>query len=158
MRSKFMQKEPVLAVGYLIIVMLCVVRVVTSKRIKMPLIMVAILSILSIISVHIILSVLVASSTPTGANRHEVRMTMNSYDPAYLSVKKGTKVTFRNLDVVPHTATSGDGTNSASTGKIFDTGLINTGQAVDITFNVAGEFKYFCTIHPTMMHGVIIVT
>jgi len=108
--------------------------------------------------VYIILFVLIESSTPVAAGSAEVRMTMksfdpkNSYIPSILIVAKGTKVTFRNLDVIPHTATSLPSNGNAG----FDTGMIMPSQVVSKVFNVPGTFKYFCIYHP-MMHGLIIV-
>jgi len=148
MKTKIMQKEPLLAIGYLIIVMICGVRIVTRQRIRLPLIMVGVLSILAVLSVHVILSMLMASSMSPGQTRNEVRMTMTGYDPSYLTIKKGTKVIFNNVDEMPHTATDVG---------IFDTDIIPKHQILGITFNNVGEFKYYCLIHP-FMHGTIKVT
>jgi plastocyanin len=44
---------------------------------------------------------------------------------------------------VPHTATD--------QGASWDTGLIDPGASVSITFDKAGVFRYFCQPHPWMV-------
>jgi plastocyanin len=61
------------------------------------------------------------------------------YDPRVLVVKKGTAVTFRNLDKVKHTVTSDTG--------LFDSGDLDTGQSFTFTFNQVGTFPYYCVFH-----------
>ena len=51
-----------------------------------------------------------------------------------------------NRDSAPHTATADDGS--------FDTGELQEGKLKSETFKEAGEFTYFCSIHPNM-HGTI---
>jgi plastocyanin len=72
----------------------------------------------------------------------------NSYAPNPGSVRVGQQVRWRNVDSVPHTAT----------GSSFDTGVINAGAtSAPITFNTAGNFNYFCTLHANM-NGTLSVT
>ena len=83
-------------------------------------------------------------------------------DKAYISnpveVKVGQKVTWTNNDSVQHTITSG-AQGSADTGKEFDSGLsklLTNGQTFEHTFAAAGEFHYYCQLHP-LMQGTVIV-
>jgi plastocyanin len=80
-----------------------------------------------------------------------------AYVPADLSVKKGETVTVVNDDNAPHTATSGNGPEDA--GQVFDTSLIMVGASgtIDTTAIKAGEYPYFCTVHP-FMKGTLTVT
>lgn len=64
------------------------------------------------------------------------------------SVTVGTTVTATNEDGVTHTWTSGDG--------VWDSGGLTRGESFEFTFEEAGEYSYFCTIHPTM-EGTITV-
>ncbi|MEO1000591.1 MAG: hypothetical protein AAFW69_08335, partial [Pseudomonadota bacterium] len=57
-------------------------------------------------------------------------------------------VAWTNTDVVPHTATAGDGS--------WDTGALSRGEAGEVTFAVEGRFDYLCAFHP-MMTGRIVV-
>ena len=74
------------------------------------------------------------------------------YDPKEISVKKGNVIKVDNKDTVPHTATNGDGPNDSSSGKIFDTGIINAGEAAIIdTQNIdPNDYAYYCSVHPYM--------
>jgi plastocyanin len=74
-----------------------------------------------------------------------------------LSVKKGETVTVVNNDNAPHTATSGNGPEDA--GQAFDTSLIMVGASgtIDTSTIEAGEYPYFCTVHP-FMKGTLTVT
>jgi plastocyanin len=79
------------------------------------------------------------------------------YTPTELSVKKGESVTVTNNDNAPHTATSGNGPEDA--GQAFDTSLIMAGASatIDTSTMEAGEYPFFCTVHP-FMKGTLTVT
>ena len=65
-----------------------------------------------------------------------------------LTIKAGTTVVWKNLDSVPHTATSG--ASPAADGD-WGTDVLGRDQSAEgITFTEAGTFAYFCTIHPNM--------
>lgn len=74
------------------------------------------------------------------------------YDPDQLTVKKGNTILVDNLDVMPHTVTNGKDASDATSGKLFDTSIINGGEfKVLETTNVdAGAHPYYCTVHPYM--------
>jgi plastocyanin len=66
------------------------------------------------------------------------------FTPAALTVAPGDTVVWRNLDILPHTATSaGD----------WDSGAI-AGGAEWRWVAVAGDFTYRCSFHPTMLGRV----
>src|SRR3989304_2180654 len=73
-----------------------------------------------------------------------------SYDPQSIAISKGTIVTWTQKDAAPHTVT-------ISTGTGFDSGTLNQGQIFSWMFNEAGNFSYYCSIHPGMI-GKVIVT
>jgi plastocyanin len=58
------------------------------------------------------------------------------------SVSVGDTVEVTNNDSTGHTWTADGGE--------FDSGTLNPGDTFDITFDEAGEFDYFCSIHPNM--------
>jgi cytochrome c oxidase subunit II len=60
--------------------------------------------------------------------------------------------------LMPHTVTNGEGASDATSGKIFDTSIINGGEfKVLETTNVdAGSHPYYCTVHPYMT-GTLVV-
>jgi 3',5'-cyclic-AMP phosphodiesterase len=72
-----------------------------------------------------------------------------SFEPKTLTVKAGTTVTWVNRDDVPHLIIST--TNGFPNSKVLD-----TDQRHEATFEKAGEYPYFCSIHPTMVGHVIV--
>jgi plastocyanin len=64
------------------------------------------------------------------------------YFPRDLTIDAGSTVTWTNSDNVPHTATEDD--------KVWDTGVIDKDDDASLSFDTPGEFKYYCTIHPSM--------
>lgn len=60
-----------------------------------------------------------------------------------------------------HTVTSGTGPRDRSMGKQFDSGLsgptvLTAGKTFTHQFTNAGEFPYFCEIHPTLVGKVVV--
>jgi plastocyanin len=86
------------------------------------------------------------ADTAEAAAPAQVSMRNVQFEPARLEVKKGTAVTWKNDDLVPHTATSPQ----------FDSGSLATGESWRHTFTQAGVFSYVCTFHPHMK-GVVVV-
>ena len=74
------------------------------------------------------------------------------YDPDEVTVKKGNTILVDNLDLMPHTVTNGKDASDATSGKLFDTSIINGGEfKVVETANVdAGAHPFYCTVHPYM--------
>jgi plastocyanin len=75
------------------------------------------------------------------------------YMPGSITIKTGDKVGWINTDEEVHTVTSGF-ENNTDKGKQFDSGLLNNNQTFEHTFDKAGTYNYFCTVHPTMT-GVV---
>jgi plastocyanin len=71
-----------------------------------------------------------------------------AFTPRKLTIKVGTKVTFKDTSGIGHTVTSN------KSGQ-FDKPLPADGS-VSITFKKAGTFKYHCSFHPGMV-GTIVV-
>jgi plastocyanin len=72
-----------------------------------------------------------------------------AFNPASLSIKAGTQVTWTNTGGTAHTVTADDGS--------FDSGSVNPSGTFSHTFASAGTFAYHCTIH-TSMTATITVT
>jgi plastocyanin len=67
-----------------------------------------------------------------------------SFDPAEVTVKAGTTVTWTNSDDLPHTVTKDGGP-----GPDFDSGDLDPGSGeFEQTFDEPGTVDYVCTIHP----------
>ena len=60
-------------------------------------------------------------------------------------------VTWVNDDTAPHTVTSGtvDRDTPTPDGR-FDSGIMNPGDSFPFVFDSAGEYPYYCSIHPWM--------
>ena len=70
-----------------------------------------------------------------------------------LNIQTGTTVEWHNHDVAIHTSTSGGPPNPDG---IWDSGLLSADQTFSQTFNEAGTFPYFCTVHPFMTGTVTV--
>jgi nitrite reductase (NO-forming) len=78
-------------------------------------------------------------------------LTTDAYQPNPIQVSVGTTVTWTNNDAQPHTATSGE--NVTPDGR-FDSGIMAPAATFDFTFTEAGEYPYFCLLHPNMVGTV----
>jgi len=79
----------------------------------------------------------------THARADDVSVTIDNFtfSPAELTVKVGTTVTWTNHDDIPHTV--------VSAGK-YRSKTLDTEDKFSFTFTAAGDYKYFCSLHPHM--------
>ncbi len=88
-------------------------------------------------------------------------LTDTAYNPNPVEVTVGQTVVWTNDDSAFHTVTSGT-VGAADAGKAFDSGLAgptaltSKGKTFEHTFDAAGEYPYFCTLHPAMVGTVIV--
>ena len=77
------------------------------------------------------------------AQAEEIKVTIDNFtfSPAELKVKVGDTVTWTNHDDIPHTV--------VSAGK-FRSKTMDTDNGFSFTFTSAGDYKYFCSLHPHM--------
>src|SRR5688572_8085435 len=78
-------------------------------------------------------------------------LTTDAYQPNPVQVSVGSTVTWTNNDAQPHTATSGE--NATPDGR-FDSSIMAPAATFDHTFTEAGEYPYFCLLHPNMVGTV----
>ena len=93
------------------------------------------------------ISIVPGSSSPTNAK---------FYDPSPANIPVGTTVTWTNEDSTLHTVYSGSPDDSANSGKLFQSTYMAKGQTFQHTFDTAGTFNYYCTLHPFMMGQIIV--
>ena len=74
------------------------------------------------------------------------------YDPETINVTTGTTIEWINEDAAMHTATSGSPTNGAD--GTFDSQILNLGDTYQFTFAEAGNYDYYCILHPWMIGTV----
>ena len=85
-----------------------------------------------------------------------------AFSPNPVNIKVGDTVTWVNDDTQFHTVVSGNPSGGGETGKVFDSGLsgptalTTEGKTFSHKFAAAGEFPYFCQLHPTMVGKVIV--
>jgi len=84
---------------------------------------------------------------PSVAQQDVVPVTIDNFvfEPQQLTVKVGTTVAWTNRDDIPHTV--------VCAGK-FRSKTMDTDGTFTFTFTTAGEYKYFCSLHPHMQ-GVV---
>jgi len=77
------------------------------------------------------------------AQAEEIKVTIDNFtfSPAELKVKVGDTVTWTNHDDIPHTV--------VSAGK-YRSKTMDTDGTFSFTFTSAGDYKYFCSLHPHM--------
>ena len=77
------------------------------------------------------------------AQAEEFKVTIDNFPftPAELKAKVGDTVTWTNHDDIPHTV--------VSAGK-FRSKATDTDGTFSFTFTSAGDYKYFCSLHPHM--------
>lgn len=83
-----------------------------------------------------------------------------SFNPADLSVKKGTTVVWTNKDSVKHTVVSASkemGAARAPADSDFKSEALNKGESFEFQFNKAGVYDYICGIHPYMKGRITVV-
>jgi plastocyanin len=109
--------------------------------------------------------VVAAAVSPVIAADAGVSIVGTSFEPATITINQGDTVTWTVTEAIgeAHSVTSGTQEDS---GKIFDSGtagsnssfnLRDNGQTFEHQFNEAGEFLYYCVIHPTTMTGKVVV-
>lgn len=77
------------------------------------------------------------------------------FRPSSLTVTVGEMVVWRHEGNFPHTTTAG--VPGAPT-NLWQSGTLSGGDTFSVTFDTAGTFQYFCSIHPNDMRGTITVT
>lgn len=90
------------------------------------------------------------STTTAGGSDSAATVVIEGFAFAEVSdAAVGEEVVVLNNDATGHTWTSNDG--------IFDSGTISGGDTFTFTFDAAGQYSFFCGIHPTMT-GAITIT
>ena len=71
-----------------------------------------------------------------------------SFAPVAITVAVGTTVTWTNHDDIPH--------NVVSPEQKFKSSVLDTDETFSHTFDAAGTYKYYCSIHPRMTGQVVV--
>jgi plastocyanin len=87
------------------------------------------------------LAVAAALLTLLGVTTVRAQQVTVTFAPQELTLKVGDSVTWTNHDDIPHTI--------VSAGK-FRSKTLDTDSTFSFTFTAAGDYKYFCSLHPHM--------
>ena len=93
-------------------------------------------------------------SAPEGTSVPGCEETNECFVPYEVTVAIGGEVTWSNDDTAAHTVTAGSAADGPS--GVFDSSLFMAGTTFSHTFEEAGEFPYFCMVHPWMI-GIVTV-
>jgi plastocyanin len=92
-----------------------------------------------------------AQAVPTqAASGNEVQINISGfkYDPASITIKVGTTVTWTNNDTASHTVTADDGSWTSDN--------LANGATYSHTFDKAGTYPYHCNFHSGMKATIIV--
>lgn len=87
-----------------------------------------------------------AASTNETAEVRTIIIENMRFDPAELTVERGTRIVWKNQDLFPHTATA----------ESFDSGNLEVNDSWSYVANEPGVHAYRCTYHPTMEGRLIV--
>ena len=90
---------------------------------------------------------------PTKVSRPGCEENDRCYIPSLIVIEKGKQVTWVNEDSAFHTITSGYYDTPTD---LFDSGHLDPFESYTLTFDEAGTYDYFCTLHPWMKGQVIV--
>ena len=90
---------------------------------------------------------------PTKVSRPGCEENDRCYIPSLIIIEKGKQVTWVNEDSAFHSITSGYYDTPTD---LFDSGHLDPFESYTLTFDEAGTYDYFCTLHPWMKGQVIV--
>jgi plastocyanin len=90
----------------------------------------------------LILLTCLAATTASASDTITVNIEKFAFTPKDITVAPGTKIVWINKDQIPHTISTAD--------KSFMSKAMDTDDKFEQTFVNAGDFSYFCTLHPFM--------
>ena len=76
------------------------------------------------------------------------------YLPQDITISTGDTVLWDNVDTAAHTVTGGSPADGPS--GVFDSSLLMAGLDYSFTFDDAGNYDYFCMVHPWMVGSVTV--
>jgi len=89
---------------------------------------------------------------PVGTSVPGCEDTDSCYLPANITINAGDTVEWPSIDTAAHTVTSGSPAEGPS--GVFDSSLLMADATFAFTFEDAGEYDYFCMVHPWMVGNV----
>jgi len=94
----------------------------------------------------------VSVDMPSGTAVPGCEETNECYIPSSITINAGDTVEWINSDTAAHTVTGGSPADGPS--GVFDSSLVLGGATYAFTFEEAGNYDYFCMVHPWMVGNV----
>lgn len=94
----------------------------------------------------------VSVDMPSGTSVPGCEETNECFTPASVTINGGDTVEWTNSDTAAHTVTGGSPADGPS--GVFDSSLVLGGAVYAFTFEEAGNYDYFCMVHPWMVGDV----
>ena len=91
---------------------------------------------------------------PVGTSVPGCEESNECYLPADITINAGDTVNWINIDTAAHTVTGGSPADGPS--GVFDSSLVMASAEYAFTFNDAGNYDYFCMVHPWMVGSVTV--
>jgi plastocyanin len=82
------------------------------------------------------------------ASSNVVNILNFSFTPGELTINNGGTAIWQQNDAVPHQIISNSG--------LFESNVLNKGDQYSFKFDQAGEYGYYCKIHPSMRGKIIV--
>ena len=91
------------------------------------------------------------------AGAAQVRITPDGFDPPYLEVEPNTTVSWLNTDLgIAQVETAIPAVAGSATSKVWNSGLLSTGQAYRQTFGQTGSFSYVNSQDPSSQATIVV--
>ena len=94
----------------------------------------------------------VSVDIPSGTSVPGCEETNECWTPSSVTINAGDTVEWTNSDTAAHTVTGGLPADGPS--GVFDSSLVLGGAAYAFTFEEAGNYDYFCMVHPWMVGDI----
>lgn len=91
---------------------------------------------------------LLVAASPAAAKNVTVDIKNFMFMPMTVTVAEGDTVIWTNRDQIPHTV--------AEKTRLFRSAALDTSDTYSHTFDKAGTYDYFCTLHPQMLAHVVV--
>jgi Icc protein len=90
-----------------------------------------------------------AAAGSGAGNGAAVQIDNFSFAPNSLKIARGSEVTWTNHDDIPHNVVAAD--------KSFSSQVLDTNEKFTHRFSKAGDYSYFCSLHPKMTGKLVVV-
>ena len=93
------------------------------------------------------------SATDNGYKKNLIDTEILDFTLEEISVSVGTTIVWTNLDYKTHTTTSGIPPDKSG---LWDSPFLDENEEFRFKFTAAGEFPYWCRVHPFMIATIIV--